>query len=68
MAPTLRRLTAAQRREAMAQAVALARFALALNDLYPFPPDVNHLALEQRARDLLTVLENPARIVRAKGC
>lgn len=51
----------------MAAAVALARFALSLNDAYPFPPDANHRTLEDAARGLLDIMGNPARVIRSKA-
>jgi len=37
----------------------LARFCVALNDTYPYPPDVHHRAMEEAARQLLALLEAP---------
>lgn len=59
------RLTSEQRATGLRLAVALAEFAVALNETYPYPPDVHHRALEQAARQLLDTLK-PKRLVKRK--
>lgn len=51
---------AARRRKADAAARELARFAAALNDSYPYPPDVRHQSLEELARRFLELAGPPA--------